>query len=173
MRTVLLLLLALLALPGAALAQGVMPETEAKDLEGTERVLPRDLWGEVNLLIIAFEREQGEAIDSWRAVAKKQRETHPKLDYYGIPVLPSALFLLGRPIRSGMRDQYTAEIERVRILLMFTNPGELRESLQVGEGTAVRAVLVDKAGKVLWWTSGKATDASGAAFSAAVAKALP
>jgi hypothetical protein len=156
-RLTLLVALASLLLPGAGWAQGTMPILEGDDLNGTARSFPGGLEGEVNLLIVAFERDQTETINSWLETAERVRVAAPELDYYGIPVLPRGLGLISRLIEGGLRDRYPTSQAREHVVVLYTDAGRLRDSLGIGKGTAVRAVLVDGSGRVLWWRTGAVT----------------
>lgn len=152
-RALLVAVVVALATPAFA---GSLPQVDGKDPDGTEVSLPTDLRGDVTLLVLGFERKQDTTLEGWRAAARELRGEHPGLEYLVMPVLPSGLFLLGRAIRSGLRDQHPSAEERRRTVLLFTDTDDLREALGVGTGTAVRAVLVDRSGAVLWWASGEA-----------------
>lgn len=164
-------MMAALLVPMTSLAQGQLPAFDAQDLTGAERALPSGLGGVVNLLIVGFERDQTKTINSWIEVAERTRAKSPELDYYGIPVLPRGLGLIRRLIEGGLRDRYPAREQQGHMVVLYTDASRLRKSLGVGKGTAVRAVLVDRRGSVLWWKAGAADAAAEAELSAAVREA--
>ena len=160
------------AWPGAGAAQGQLPDLSAVDLVGTERTLPGALGGQVNLLIMAFERNQDDVVATWREAAARLRVESPSLDYYGVPVLPRGLSWMRSLIASGLRDDYPSRQDQEHVLMVFTSGSRLRTALGVGRGEGVRAVLVDDAGVVLWWSQGPADGAREAELGGAVRAAL-
>ena len=63
------------------------PELVASNLEGREYRLPYDLEGTLNILILAFRREQQNLIDEWIRFLKPFSKEFNFVKYYEIPAM--------------------------------------------------------------------------------------
>ena len=97
------------------------PRLDARDLDGREVTLPAGLPGEWNIVLIAFQRQQQELVDSWVPWLEERAAAAPWLRFAELP----AIGLQWRPARpvidggmaAAIRDQQT----RRRTLTVYTD----------------------------------------------------
>ncbi|MCF4098720.1 hypothetical protein [Maritalea mediterranea] len=155
MRTLSLTFAALLSLfitANTALAQQ-FPNISAKDLNGRSVNLPADFNANRSLLFIAFEQEQQAQVNTWLPFAQ-QLENAGQAKFYELPVLPSALRLIGGAIENGMRSGIPSQATRAKTLTLYTNVTRFRKNLGLGGKNQIYAVVIDRQGRVLAVQSG-------------------
>jgi hypothetical protein len=130
------------------------PELKAWNLEGRAFSLPADFEGERNLLLIAFQRNQQEQLDTWLKEMKRFEEIDPGLHYYELPTIEKMNSLTRWFIDSGMRRGIPDRNARARTITLYIDKKPFEQALQLPTEKTVYALLVDRSGKVLWRTEG-------------------
>ena len=148
------------------------PPLAARDLDGREVALPTGLPGEWNVVIVAFQREQQELVDSWVPWLEQRAATMPGLRFAELPAI-GLQWQPARPVIDGgmaaaIRDQKT----RRRTLTVYTDLRRVTAPLGIGDRGTIWLFLVNRAGQVRWRGSGGWDAATAAALAAALA-ALP
>lgn len=136
----------------------MFPRVRGANLKGRPFTLPEDFEGDRNLVLIAFRREQQVEIDTWIPVAKRLAYEHKDLRYYELPTIsrsvPLALWWLDGAMRAGIPDPAAREAT----ITLYLDKGLFRQALRLPNEDTIYALLVDRAGKVLWRAEGAATD---------------
>jgi len=132
-----------------------LPELEARSLEGRAYRLPGDLDGELNVLVVAFERRQQRLVDDWLPSLLALESCVAGLRVYELPTIsrawsPARWFIDGGMVR-GIPD---AEA-RARTLTVYTDVGRVLESLGLESAATVAVLLIDRAGNVAWRGGGE------------------
>jgi hypothetical protein len=135
----------------------VFPSIEASDLNKRKIQMPGGLEGEWNLLLLGFERDQQDGIDTWLPLLPVLVEQHPKLAYYEIPVISKSNFMLRWIIDGGMRRGIPDKEQRARTFTLYLDKKPFLETLQIGSEDQIRVLLVKKSGEVVWRTEGVAS----------------
>lgn len=144
------------------------PVVTSYNLEKAKVVLPQDLEGQLNILLLSFEREQQPAADSWVPVAKQLEASHGDLRHYQLPVFTRENFLYRWWLNSSLRsDMPEGESRKTTIPLYLNRPAFLTD-LQISTDKQIAVLLVEKNGRVLWRTTGEATDEKKAGLLAAI-----
>lgn len=165
--TVAALLLALLPRPAAA--QGAAagdasrePSREARfpvvrgtNLEGRDFTLPRDLEGERNVVIVAFEREQQRDVDTWLPALGDLARTTPGLRVYELPTIATPYRLMRPIIDGGMRRGIPDRAVREATITLYLDTDDFRRALAIPDARDIHVLLVDRAGRILWRTAGR------------------
>lgn len=137
----------------------MFPRVRAANLERRPFVLPDDLEGERNLVLIAFQREQQFDIDTWIPVAQRQMQRHRDVRYYELPTIsrsvPLARWWLDEAMRAGIPDR----VARANTITLYLDKPAFRRALQLPREDTIYALVVDRAGRVLWRTEGPCTAA--------------
>lgn len=165
MRKILLIMATFFSFAAASTATVAQqfPNLDTKDLNGRELSLPADFNANRALLLIAFEQEQQTQINTWLPFAE-QLENAGQAKFYELPVLPSALRLMGGMIENGMRSGIPSQATRAKTLTLYTNVTRFRKNLGLGRKNQIYAVVIDRQGRVLAVQSG--------AYSSAKAKQI-
>jgi len=137
------------------------PELKASNLESREFNLPHDFGGERNLVLIAFQREQQEQLDTWLKEMNRFQEADPGFQYYELPTIDKLNPLMRWFIDSGMRRGIPDKNARARTITLYIDKKPFEESLQLPTEKIVYALLVDRSGSVLWRTEGEYNQTKG------------
>ncbi len=144
---------------------GVFPFISAEALDKSQITLPSQLEGKQNLMLLSWRRDQATQLDTWTAVA--QALQHVDFDFRVYHILVSA------PENALFRWWDNASLRAAETdpellhwsVPIYTEKSALRQSLGVSDDEhAVVAVLVDRAGRVLWKAQGPSTAASRASL---------
>jgi hypothetical protein len=142
-------------------ASAKFPPLKASNLNGQELQLPLDFQGDLNLVLIAFRREQQNNVDTWLAQLPKIRQGHPKLAYYELPTISRLNPLTRWFIDKGMRGGIPDKQQRARTITLYIDKKPFREALQLPSEDRIYALLLNKAGEVVWRADGDYCEASG------------
>lgn len=173
-----ILLLAACFLPGLSLrssttpavaASDRFPSIQATDLDHAQLNLPRQFAGELNLVILSFEREQQPVVDTWVPEARQIESSHGKFRFYELLAMTRQNMLYRWWFNAALRSNTTDTDLRSRILTAYVNTHAFRKPLRIANEKHVVAVLVDQTGKVYWRTDGACTPEKAAALQAALA----
>ena len=126
------------------------PPLQARNLEGAVLDLPEALAGDPSVVIVAFERQQQDDVDSWLPWLDGLRRRLPGLEVYELPAikrrwLPARAFIDGG-MRAGIPDPGT----RRRTLTVYTDTGALSRALRIDSTDRIALFVVSREGIVVW-----------------------
>lgn len=158
----------LCALP--CLAQQI-PHTEAKSLASQSIVVPVPGATKPLLVIIAFSREGGNDSGAWNKAFHLRYETDPRIDYVELADLQGVpSFILGM-ILHGMRRS-VQEPEKSHLAPFFSQEDLWKKLVSFKDPKVAYVVLADASGRVVWQTTGPASDQKVAALETAIVDLL-
>jgi hypothetical protein len=153
----LLLTLLVTAPLGAQDSTLVFPTVTGRSLEGRELVFPRDLPGDRNVVLIAFERWHQREVDSWMPALRRLRETDPALAVYELPTLGNAW----RPVRGfidgGMRGGIPDKAVREATVTLYLDKGPFKRALGIRDEDHIQLLVLDRDGRIRLRIIGPAT----------------
>jgi hypothetical protein len=133
------------------------PHLEVRDLEGRRRVLPDDLPGPWDLLVLAFRRGQQADVDRWGDLVRTAGIDH--LDFWEVPVIGRAWGPARGWIDGGMARAIPDREVRIHTLTTYTDVRGVLSALGVhGTGQVVAVLVVD--GTARWRSVGTASQAA-------------
>ncbi|GAB4573200.1 MAG: hypothetical protein Kow0077_14890 [Anaerolineae bacterium] len=145
------------------------PPVEGRNLQGRRFRLPEDFGGTYNIVLIAFQRYHQADVESWLPLLKRLRREYADLHIYELPTLwempPLRRLMLDMGMRMGIPDRATREMT----ITLYLDKAQFRQSLEIPTENEIVVLMVDRAGRVLWRTSGGYNAAKGAALAASVA----
>jgi hypothetical protein len=148
------------ALPAPA-QPSVFPELKAQNLEGKILSLPGEFSGDLNLVLIAFERDQQREVDSWLEAQPEIFKGHPGIPCYEISTMGKeykmARFLIDRSLRYGISNQE----QRARTFTLYIDKAPFEQSMHITNERRIAVLLVDRKGKVMWREEGLYYDIKG------------
>ena len=147
--------------------EGTFPKLKASNLENQTFSLPEDFAGERNLLLIAFQREQQQNVDTWLHQMKRF-ETSPGFNYYELPTIDRLNPFFRWFINSGMRRGIPDRNARARTITLYLDKPAFRKALNIPDEKRIYAILVDRSGRVLWRAEGDFDEAKAASLQAAL-----
>jgi hypothetical protein len=125
------------------------PNVSGSNLDGKRFNLPRDLKGKVNIVIIAFRREQTDLIKQWAGPLKDIMKTDPSLELYELPTLSLTYSPFRWWIDGGMRAGIVDEETRERTITIYTNKRNFKAQLGIPDEETIYIFLVGKDGRIL------------------------
>jgi hypothetical protein len=144
------------------------PAVKASNLEKRELSLPADFEGERNLLLVAFEREQQRDVDTWIREMKRFEESDPGFRYYELPTIQRPNSLVRWFIDSGMRRGIPDRKARERTITLYLDRKPFCDALRIADQKIIHALLVDRAGDVLWRSEGDFDETKGMSLKGAL-----
>lgn len=138
-----------------------MPRVNGVNIEGEELVLPGFMQGELNLVIMPFDRDQQVGAAEWIPLFQELVADTPDAAYYSIAALPD----LAAPIRLlvtggmsvGMSDP---DLRRASVVLFLSEQAAFTEALGVSETEAAQLFIFNESGEVLWRADGAFDEAA-------------
>jgi hypothetical protein len=164
------------AVPGyhAAEADSVMrfPKVEGSNLEGKRFSLPGDFGGELNVVLVAFRREQQADVDTWVPFLKATAATRGALQVYEVPTLNRSYKLVRGFIDGGMARGIPEKATRETTITLYIDKTPFKRALAITKEDAIRVLLIARDGRVLWHVDGAYATEHGIALAAAIDAAL-
>ena len=126
------------------------PRVTGRNLENREFTLPRDLEGELNVVLVAYERWQQDVIDTWTPHLGRLAAEFSGLRVYELPVISFAMRMMRVWIDGGMRYGIPDKAVRETTITLYTNVSAFNRALGLGSTRTIYVLLVDRQGRVLW-----------------------
>jgi hypothetical protein len=133
------------------------PKISAKNLEGDSLELPHDLEGTLNILIIAFRREQQSLVDDWIPYLEAYVKKNLRISYYEIPTIHFSYLPLRWMIDGGMRAGIADKKARQRTITLYINKKKFKKHLDIEDESTIHIFLINEDGKIIWKTDGNIT----------------
>ena len=145
-----------------------LPEIEVRSLEGERLVIPRDLEGKRNLLAIAFQRQQQQAVDTWVPEFERLEQADPDLVAYEVPVISRRWGPFRPVIDGGMTAAIPDPKTRAHTLTTYTDVGRVKRALGIDDSDRIVVVLADREGGITWFHRGERSDEAVAGLDSAL-----
>lgn len=159
-----------LALTFAAPTDSVrFPTVTSENLEGRSLTLPADFAGERNVVFVAFLMQQQKDVDTWSPWLRQTLPKYPGSDFYEIPTIQRMVAPMRWVINRGMRGGIPDRAVRERTVTLYLDKAPFKAALGITAESAIQVLLVDRAGRVLWRTTGPFTPAKAAELDRALA----
>lgn len=130
------------------------PEASGTNLDRQKFYLPGDFEGDLNLIFVAFQREQQLMINTWLPTADLLESLHPRLKYYELPTISRKNAIVRWFINAGMRSGIKDPKSRRRTITLYLNKEPFRRALSIPGEESIYIFLIDKMGKVVWRSEG-------------------
>ena len=144
------------------------PVVTSANLSRQGFTLPADFEGDLNVLLIAFQRWQQRAVDTWIPFVRQLEQAHADARYYELPVI-QRMNVLGRTfINQGMRAGIPDPVARARTITLYVDKPAFRQALELPHEKDIYVLLVDREGNVLWRAEGIFTPEKGESLAAAL-----
>lgn len=154
------LTICLLALAGALIlrAQSTtrlqFPTVTGEALDGTEVTLPTDLADPFTLVLVAFQKEQQPAVDTWLPAMEAIEDAREDFALFELPTIREVNGIARFFIRRGMRGVIESERGRARTVILFLDKEPFKKALEITDETVIHTFLLDRTGTVRWQTTG-------------------
>lgn len=141
---------------------GVFPRVDGTNLEGEQFALPSGFQGELNVVLVAFQREQQSDVDSWMPFLKTLGASRRDIRVYELPTLGRRYRMVRPFIDGGMRRGIPDAAVRAATITLYIDKAPFRESLRLPDEERIYILLVDRAGRVFWRADGRFDERMGA-----------
>ena len=133
------------------------PKISSSNLEGQKFELPQDFKGTLNIVLIAFQREQQDLVDEWLLFLDDFARRNPDIAFYELPTLNISYILVRRVIDGGMQAGIPDKNARERTITLYLNKKAFRKELDIPDEKTITVLLINKKGDVIWRTQGRFT----------------
>jgi hypothetical protein len=130
------------------------PEVEGRSLEDEVVTLPSGLEGELNLLAVAFHRTHQRDVDTWIPLFRRLEGEVEGLAGYEIPTISGGWKPVRKFIDGGMKAAIPDPLTRSRTVTVYGDVGRVTDALRLPDRDEIAVLLCNRAGEVLWITTG-------------------
>lgn len=148
------------------------PVLEAQNLRGKTLRLPDELAGDLDLLLIAYEREQQADLNTWLAALADLEIQPPAFAYYELPTISKSMAWMRGVIDGGMKQGIPDRNQRGRTITLYVDRDWFRHQIGTADTDEVAAVLIDRDGHIRQRWFGVYTAQAGAQLRAALGLSL-
>jgi hypothetical protein len=148
------------------------PEVSGSNLLRQKTTLPRDLQGELNILLVAFHQWHQTLVDTWVPVARQLEESYPGVCFYEIPVIQKMNILYQTFINEGMRAGIPNQATRQKTITLYLDKKEFLRALNIPDDQTIWVLVIDRAGNVLWHSQDVFTPEKGEALRNAITTSI-
>jgi hypothetical protein len=132
----------------------IFPKVTGQNLEFENFILPHNLEGELNLVIIPFRRWHQNLVDEWSFYLNTLEKKHSYFRYYEVPTLNRGFKFIRFMIDGGMRSGIPDKAVRQRTITIYTNKALFKKKLKIHSEDTIYLYLMDKNGKIIWHVEG-------------------
>lgn len=136
--------------------EGDFPQLVGIDLEGEKRELPKTFNNKINLVAVAFKREQQENVNGWIKVADKIIAKRSDVNFYELPLIYELNPVSRSFVNNGMRRGVLGAEARKRTITVYTNREQFFEFMKMRE-EQIYLLVIDEKGKIIQKIEGDAT----------------
>ena len=148
------------------------PNVEGSNLEGRHFRLPNDLEGDLNIVLVAFRREQQEDVDTWTPFLTSVTAAHAGVKAYELPTLSRSYRLVRRFIDGGMARGIKVKATREATITLYIDKGPFKTALGIATEDLIVTLLVARDGRVLWRGDGRHSEGAAANLTSAINGAM-
>jgi hypothetical protein len=130
------------------------PTVSGFNLDRQEFQFPRDFDGELNLIFIAFLQQQQMVINTWLPYAQEVEDMFPGVVYYELPTIEELPVVSRTFINEGMRAGIPDPKARQRTITLYIDLEKFMQATGIPDKSEVHILLVNRAGEILWRTTG-------------------
>ena len=131
------------------------PDISGENLEKKKYNIPYDLEGDLNMVIVPFQRWHQSLVDEWSYFLNKIEESNPNFRYYEVPTLNSGYKVMRFMIDGGMRAGIPDRSIRERTITLYTNKPLFEKQLDIKSEDTIYLFLIRKNGEILWRNEGE------------------
>ncbi len=131
------------------------PQVSGINLQGKTLQMPAAFNSKLNVVIVAFKREQQKDVDSWLAYLPQL--TNENISVYELPIIYELNMLKRAWVNNAMRFGVKGETSRSHTITVYTNREKFFEIMKMQEDK-IYVLLIDDKGKILSRIEGVADD---------------
>ena len=144
------------------------PNVRARNLEGRELLLPDELEGDLNCVVVAFQQRHQRLVDTWLPHLEAIARGNPGFNYFEMPTISRRWAPVRGFIDGGMARAIADKATRERTITVYANVAPIVTALGLTGADTITTVLVDRRGEIIWQANGAYADDAGVELEAAV-----
>jgi hypothetical protein len=133
------------------------PTVVGSNLEGRRFRLPGDLEGEINLVLIPFQRWHQDLVDTWIPLAQELAQRVAGFRYYELPTQPPMNMLYRMSLDLGMKMGIPDRAAREATITLYLDKEQYRQALGIPTEDTIVPMLITRTGEILWRSEGSLT----------------
>jgi hypothetical protein len=150
--------LAIFALPSSTSSNAaVLPNVTAYALDNSKLTLPTDFSAPLNLLILSFKRDQQDDAATWLPVAQQNGQP-AKVQTWTLPISNREDDVYRWWVNRSLVGSVPPTMPKHNVVPLYVDKARFLKSLAIASEKQIVVLLTDKAGMVLWRSSGAVTD---------------
>lgn len=130
------------------------PTVKGRSLTGDKFTLPGGLKGEINVVILAFTREQQPAAQSWFNQLDALSRQYEGLEYYEVPLLRRYGMFRKHFIKASLKSDIRTTARRKRTIVVYTKKDWFLKGAGLPDDSQVQVLVVDQLDRIAWHTDG-------------------
>ncbi|MBU6140911.1 MAG: hypothetical protein KGP29_05105 [Proteobacteria bacterium] len=146
-----------------AAKNGFFPQLTGIDLEGEKRELPQSFDKKLNIVVVAFKREQQENVNGWIKATEEVLAKKPEIGFYELPLIYEMDAISRKFINNGMRRGVPGAKARKHTITVYTDREKFFELMKMKE-EKIYLLALNQEGKILLRIEGDATKKNTAAL---------
>jgi hypothetical protein len=135
-------------------APHIFPALRGRNLLGQDVTLPDAFEGARNVVMVAFQREQQDLVDSWVPTLAAAAASDPELRFYEIPVIGSLFAPARRFIDGGMATAIGDREVLARTITVYGPVNAVTKPLGIRDRSTITVFLLDRDSRIEWSSSG-------------------
>lgn len=137
------------------------PEVTGESLLKQEIVIPKQLRGKLNVVIIAFQQWHQNLVDTWVPFLLNLTKEFPEIEFYELPTIRKMNFLYRSFINGGMRAGIPSKETRGRTITLYIDKAPFKKELQIPDESDIHIYLIDREGQIYWRSQGSFNNEKG------------
>ena len=130
------------------------PRLEGHDIDHRRYVVPDELEGRFNLLLVAYERSHQRLVDTWIDRARELESSNADVRVYEVPLIRRLSWFGRKQLDFWMSQGISDPLARATTITIYTDVGRVNDSLNIPDPGDIRLFLIDRSGAVFWQGSG-------------------
>lgn len=137
----------------------IFPTLEGKTVAGKARTVPQDLYGDYNIVLVAFTESQQYNVDTWLPYLETLKQQYDALDVFELPTLDKqSMSRVGRKMLDfWMYQGITDEDVRDHTITLYIDLQTFTQQLSISQISEIYVMLIDRDGNIYWQTTGSYT----------------
>jgi hypothetical protein len=146
------------------------PVVSGFNLNRQEFEFPRDFDGDLNLMIVPFQRYQQNTVDTWISTVQEIEASFPGFIYYELPTIYEMSLISRTFLNEGMRAGIPDQTARQRTITLYLDKATFKSALNIPNENDIYLFLVDRDGTILWNSTGAYSEEKARALIEAIQK---
>lgn len=130
------------------------PRLAARNLEGRDVEVPDAFDGERNVVVVAFQRQHQDLVDSWVPWLEEHAAADPEFRFYELPTIGRIWAPVRNFIDGGMAAAIRDPVILRRTLTIYGDVNKLTTPLGIDDRSTIALFLVDGSHTVRWSGAG-------------------